>query len=429
MHNKYFILCCLLLKTIVSNAADWYVNQSGAPGTFTTIQGAILVAAPNDRIFVSPYDLYSENLTITKNVTIAPATSGQTIQLSGTVTVNGYPSRLVNIIGMNAASFTVNTGTATNAQRAVLNLTQCSGPAIGQENTALNMYFCTGGQSVEMRYGSIYGSIIGELQVKDESGSNAGDTITIIANKLTAGVWSSDNHYFFISNNYLGGYLNCSGVLYEWSRFSFNLVSYSASIQNNLLNNTFHGNERILYFIDGVNWSNVKIYNNILSAFNKGGDWWIYCNSPSGGAANGSPDVKNNIFIAPNNGCSGCENLVGPGINNVSYEPTPGAMNYRFTGFQRNDVNPHFPTNVFDPNTGKIGSLLSNYVNKGNPNIKYQDIDISRNDPGTYGGPYTWENYFNNTSSGKARIYNLDFPSEIWPGQTPTIKAGAVHTN
>ena len=52
---------------------------------------------------------------------------------------------------------------------------------------------------------------------------------------------------------------------------------------------------------------------------------------------------------------------------------------------------------------------------------------MTRNDLGTYGGPYTWENYHDTTSNGRGRVFNLDMPFEIWMGQTPTIKADAVH--
>ena len=51
----------------------------------------------------------------------------------------------------------------------------------------------------------------------------------------------------------------------------------------------------------------------------------------------------------------------------------------------------------------------------------------TKNDMGRFGGPYTWDNYHGNTTSGKGRVYLLDMPFELWSGQTPTIKADAVH--
>jgi hypothetical protein len=82
-------------------------------------------------------------------------------------------------------------------------------------------------------------------------------------------------------------------------------------------------------------------------------------------------------------------------------------------------------TTILDENSGKL--IVDLWKNRGHASIQYQDIDMTRNDPGTYGGPYSWDNY-NSTAVGKARVYDLNMPFEIWPGQTPTIKAGAVHT-
>ena len=65
-------------------------------------------------------------------------------------------------------------------------------------------------------------------------------------------------------------------------------------------------------------------------------------------------------------------------------------------------------------------------INQGNNSIEYYDIDMTRNDMGTYGGPNSWDN-FHNSANGKARIFNLDVPSEVWMGQTPNLKADAVH--
>jgi O-acetylhomoserine/O-acetylserine sulfhydrylase-like pyridoxal-dependent enzyme len=78
--------------------------------------------------------------------------------------------------------------------------------------------------------------------------------------------------------------------------------------------------------------------------------------------------------------------------------------------------------------SGDDGKALSGAVIDGGKNeASSYDIDMTRNDLGTYGGPYSMENYWDSTATGKARIYHLDMPSEIWPGQTPTIKASAVH--
>jgi hypothetical protein len=434
--KKILFIASMLFSSAMTQAADWYVNQSGAPGTFTTIQGAILVAAANDRVFVSPYDLYTENLSITKNITIAPATPGMTVQVNGTVTVTGFPNRNVHIIGMKSASFTAATGTATATGKTIFNLTECEGPVTAEENVELRMYYCKGGYNVAMKDGRLYGNSIGYLTVTDEAGSNSGDTITVVSNKMVRLDWTSDNHYFFIANNFVGGQTNQDGTLMEWGILTFNSMVYNLGYQNNILNNTVHVSDwGCIRFANGYNLSNVKIYNNVLSiSYDRTNDcnlYWINCGAVVGGAATGSPDIKHNIFASPGAYCDCCDRLSGPGITNVSYEPTANAVNYIVTNFSRNTVSPHFPSNVFDPVTGELNSgsnsVVTSFVNRGHASIQFQDIDMTRNDPGTYGGPYSWDNY-NNIGAGKARVYDLNMPFEIWPGQTPTIKAGAVHT-
>ena len=66
-------------------------------------------------------------------------------------------------------------------------------------------------------------------------------------------------------------------------------------------------------------------------------------------------------------------------------------------------------------------------VDKGLPALQFYDIDMTRNDLGTFGGPKSIDNY-RVSGTGNARIYDLDIPFEIWPGQTPQVNAKAAHT-
>ena len=74
---------------------------------------------------------------------------------------------------------------------------------------------------------------------------------------------------------------------------------------------------------------------------------------------------------------------------------------------------------------GNVPSTTS-FVNSGASGIRYFDIDMTRNDIGIYGGPYSWDNYWG-SSTGKGVIYDLDMPFEYWTGQSATINAKAAH--
>ncbi|HHZ65864.1 MAG TPA: hypothetical protein EYN51_10305, partial [Flavobacteriales bacterium] len=75
---KKICISAILSIAIITGgrAADISVNNSGQPGTYTTITAALAAAAPNDRVFVSPYGDYTENLILFQNVTLASAVSG-----------------------------------------------------------------------------------------------------------------------------------------------------------------------------------------------------------------------------------------------------------------------------------------------------------------------------------------------------------------
>ena len=72
-------------------------------------------------------------------------------------------------------------------------------------------------------------------------------------------------------------------------------------------------------------------------------------------------------------------------------------------------------------------STSSSFVDKASPSLIYYDIDMTRGDRGTFGGPNSIDNYFN-TATGKARVYDLNMPFEIWSGSTPQVRAKAAHT-
>ena len=121
------------------------------------------------------------------------------------------------------------------------------------------------------------------------------------------------------------------------------------------------------------------------------------------------PIVQYNVFVAP------------------SYQQNGGV--YWNNSLNSTNYNNYLESSSGYPYSTTDGRVTSgtNAINKGNPSIQYYDINMTRNDMGTYGGPFTWQNYHDTTANGRARVFDLDMPFEIWMGQSPTIKANAVH--
>ena len=185
--------------------------------------------------------------------------------------------------------------------------------------------------------------------------------------------------------------------------FALLLVKNKKEIINNYIGTVYFNNVG-----SAINFSNVIIKNNLIINRNAAtsASSSNYAIKHYYGATSFNPSASYNFCIGNLSGINNTQNTLvdlGDGI----------------TDFWAN-VNSHID------NLGRCSN--SNYcIDKGIPSIDHYDIDMTINDIGTYGGPYSIDNYIN-TTNGKARIYDLDIPFEIWSGQTPTVKAKGAHT-
>ena len=79
----------------------------------------------------------------------------------------------------------------------------------------------------------------------------------------------------------------------------------------------------------------------------------------------------------------------------------------------------------------KVIGTTGTTFNTGNPNHDYYDIDLSINDRGRTGGPYSILNYNSsvNPSNGKAYIFDLEMPADLFPGVQVDVTAKGYHKN
>jgi hypothetical protein len=390
MKKLFFIL--LVFSVLKFHAADIYVNNSGQAGTYTAIQTAINAAAPGDRIFVSPYGLYTENLTIAKSLTITSAVANTRYSVLGNVTVTSAPNQDVIIIGGEFSGDIVgNTGTATLVNKGFLTITDCKAGLFTTGNfIKTKLLYSNVTTTVDIRHGMICGSVLGNISITEGPNSAISDTTFLIGNITNGITWNNDDNFFFISNNFING-----GTL-TISRFQFN-----TTVKNLILNNTIKmgfsqsgGNCLRIIGFTNANLDNLFILNNLLEGTISNSD--IGCGLATCNALTGSIKLLYNGF----DGISGVPNsqLVGNWLNNSG--------------------------TVSIDSLGRITS--TNSINQGSPALQYYDIDLTRNDIGTFGGPYSIDNYWN-TANGRARVYELNMPFEIWNGSTPSIKAEGIH--
>ena len=409
MKKKISTLIFLLAAINNFLAADIYVNSSGASGTYNTLSAAHQAANDGDRIIISTLLTLIEDVTISKSVTITSAASGSSFVLDGTMTIEANANKEIRLIGADLDALSFTSGTATDSTACFFYLIDSqvsSNISTTISGLSFNMLYCDDTDlQVSFKYGSIIGSKVLKFYIHSGSGNAQDDTTKIIGNKFTnyCEIYNQD-HNFLVANNYF----ITSGVYQLYLDFPKVLNSGTS----NILNNTFvstnnyvaHGNN--LYFESNYDYSNINVFNNYFvhngnynnSTYNKhiGGNYI---------SSNNQPMILYNVFVS-NYGSNG-------GVYwNTNLSNSNNNQAVTFTG------------NTYSSSTGKVTAGVG--INEGNNGIQFYDIDMTRNDVGTYGGPFSWDN-FHNTATGKARIFNLDVPSEVWMGQTPNLKADAVH--
>ena len=202
--KKILFLSCLCL-CFNTQAADIYVNSSGQAGTYTTISSAITASSNGDRILISPYNSYEENLTIDKSLTISSSVSGNDYNLSGDIVVNAFPNMDLRLVGgMITGSLVANTGTATVSDMADLYVIESSCTGITcSDYVKAHLLFLDDVLSINIKHGNVIGCNIPslDLTISDGPSTDIGDTIKIIGNSFKSLSWDNDDNYFYVSNN------------------------------------------------------------------------------------------------------------------------------------------------------------------------------------------------------------------------------------
>jgi hypothetical protein len=407
---KFYITFFASLLFVTNYATDIYVNNSGQAGTYTNISAAISASSSGDRIFISPYGIYTEDLVVNKTVTLASAISGTNFNVTGSCSVTANAGMEVRIIGGIFSSTliaTSNNATQNNMTDVYIIDSKFSSISFYVDYVRLHMLFCEfQNNSVTFRNGEIMGCTnLGTVFISDGPFSGAGDTVKIIGNVMEKLIWDNDDSYFFVANNILGSE-SAGGNIFKITNTYFG--SNNNIIQNNLIqgsNTTYNStNHQVFFNTDNINYSNVIFYNNIIqNCGNISSNYTsYYCVA-----------VSSTLWSPPN-----------PGLPQAHSNYFKGRTNLNFVnGNTMVYVNTSNIDN-FD-NYGRTND--SRVVDMGSPSIEFYDIDMTINDLGPFGGPYSIDNFIN-TTNGKARIYDLDIPFEIWSGQTPTVKAKGAHT-
>jgi hypothetical protein len=243
-------------------------------------------------------------------------------------------------------------------------------------------------------------NVSASITISDGPNTGIGDTLFLVANQAAGITWSNNDNLFYFSNNYINtNQNNVSGP----AAIVISNHFYSAAAKNLMINNSLLSYNSNSTPIGTINLSTTGDRSNI----------WLYNNIMMNGYSSGAQTAA---FTAYGAGTGQVQ-----AIYNYMRGSLPGTVLNQVSGNTQITAGA-----VVSMDTYGRSQEATLVVDQGSPAIEFYDIDLTRNNRGSGGGGFTVENYLA-TGTGRARVYNLMMPSEIWNGMSPSVKADGTH--
>ena len=304
--------------------------------------------------------------------------------VQGDYTIQHAPGREVTIIGMDNVAGSISSISNGGTARTLVNIMWCK---LTSGNINLNHdYFelnlasseILAGGDVTFRYGKVIGNQLSSSTVTVNTDALAGiDSVHIVGNMGVDRInCASTSHYMYVSNNSL--YATSYGI------YVSNLKVGTGT--NVIRNNSIRTNAEGIRILSGVS-GGLLIYNNILA--------------DAGYADYGIRNLSvslTNLIVSYNFIYSAFDNGTLTGVTNDGTNTISGSVGLNSDG----------------------SSSWTGTIDGGNPGTADYDLNLTRNDPGAYGGSYSLDNFFpiDGTSS---KVFYLQMPSEILVGGSNSV--------
>ena len=426
-----------VLFTVSVFAGNLLVKEYGVNGTYSTIQDAINAAQDGDTIIVfnKPSGQYwLEDLVISKEVFLENSDANQRFnQLDGDIRIDPQDGKKMFFLGvdlMGGHKIYSNGSASDPNNRCEINIMDCTmGEAEFADNNLHMRILDSDISTVSFRYGIMAGCTGSNLSVSKGDAASATDSLVIVGNKNYSGTIDTycslrilNNRFYKLTGSSVG--TSCASGSYGAGTgytYTYNLNCLKIDDANNnsiykniIANNTFWIQGGTSSWSCQNNWNqtrtnygynyvtalsvryrdNFYIYNNVIDG---NGDQYWYSFENNGGS--GTPFVSHNYIES--------------GVDNIAI-PT------------NNEFNAEGISLSTDGNGKASGTPIDGGIYLG----QYNDIDLTRNDAGTYGGPYSIDNYHGimpNPSGGKASVHFIEIPHFLTHPGTIELKGGS-HT-
>jgi hypothetical protein len=398
-------ILCVVNVFATDRFVDPNLSQGNGTTLFTTITDAVAAAVNGDRIIVASSSYNEGVLNISKSLQIIPKTTGSVISYNGNIVVSGFAGMNLEIIGFDLGVYNLqnNNFSGTDSSYASVSVIGCvfNEVIFDSDFYSLNMLESTTNSLIFKSGYIVKSNIINSFRVEDEVGSvsTSDRKIKIIANDINSGIYIyNDNFPLLIANNDSG-----SVNLQRWNPSS----DVTNVIHNNNFTGGFHMTSR-----------NVPRYNIIVTSNIFGGNFCV-ANNPNKYSKTGLN------FNDPGTALDGLFCQVS--TNEFPNPNVPGFFEWSYNA----GITFGYPT-VGSSSSLSVTMIAGNSksIDSGNPNHKYYDIDLTLNDVGKMGGPYSQLNYTaSNPNNSRAFIFDLEMPVDLFPGQDTEIKAKGYHSN
>ncbi|MCJ8288129.1 MAG: hypothetical protein HRT58_02270 [Crocinitomicaceae bacterium] len=391
-NTNLVLLASFIVMTITGtvSAADLIVQESGPVGTYTSIGAAVAASTDGDRIIinntVSGFP-WTEDILINKTLTFLSAVDNQRFTVQGNYTIQHAPGREVTIIGMDNVAGSISSIANGATARTIVNVMWCK-LTLGSVNLnhdyfELNLASSTilGGGDVSFKYGKVIGNQFsngGYISLSTDALAGT-DSVHVVGNTgVTSISCGSASHYLYVSNNSLATSSYVNGIY---------IGSLKVGAGTNVVrNNSIRVNGYAIRVNTGVG-GKLLIYNNILVDYSAA-DYGISIGSVS----------LSNLIVSYNFIDNSFDNGTLIGVTNDGTNLISSSVNLNGDG----------------------SSAWTGTIDGGNPGTADYDLDLTRNDPGAFGGSYSLDNFFpiDGTSS---KVFYLQMPSEILVGGSNSV--------
>ena len=413
MKKILFILALFAASSV--SAIDRFVdpNLGSGNGTtlFTTVTSAVNAAVNGDRILIVAGTYNEPTLTLNKSLVIIPQVAGTYVNYNGNITIAGFPGMNLSILGFRLGIYSVTANAITSGSaisRATVNIvdSRMTDLTIDQDYYELNAIRCSNSGTATFRFGNFVCSKTVNFYFKDEPNSNLVGFRNLFAADTISGRLEirNDDYPIVLANSILSQLF-----YYKWNQ----LLSQT----NYIRNNQFTSGSLLLFGLNAPNYNLEFSSNEFLGQPNFHSNGGSGCTS-TGQYNGGDCACFNNLFCAEFN-------------PSVALFPSPTSQGFFRWTYNGIDLPCTIPTGGQPLVLTKIIGTTGTNVNTGNPNHEYYDIDLTINDRGRTGGPYSISNYNPtfNPSNGKAYVFDLEIPADLFPGQQIDIKAKGYHRN